>query len=187
MPFAPLISVVNLYDSPIPPSIFSCPLDNVIFVRSLCVNESGLIWMWRYEQLVVVHFLWIRIYGCRCDVRQTPSRAVSLLPKGSEKVIPGTWYEYSHRTCLLCLQCVHVVSDEMWAGAASSPGPRLTTQHCLSLSQAGSAVRRPASAAVTQTRLLLVSRGQHGPLIGQCDSSLASEWLILLTNKLRLD
>ena len=123
MPFAPLISVVNLYDSPIPPSIFSCPLDNVIFVRSLCVNESGLIWMWRYEQLVVVHFLWIRIYGCRCDVRQTPSRAVSLLPKGSEKVIPGTWYEYSHRTCLLCLQCVHVVSDEMWAGAASSPGP----------------------------------------------------------------
>ena len=158
MPFAPLISVVNLYDSPIPPSIFSCPLDNVIFVRSLCVNESGLIWMWRYEQLVVVHFLWIRIYGCRCDVRQTPSRAVSLLPKGSEKVIPGTWYEYSHRTCLLCLQCVHVVLCQMRCEQEQPPAPAPADNPTLSQSLPSRQCSQEAGLSCCYT---------DSPLIGQ--------------------
>ena len=127
----------------------------------------------------------------RCEKPSKAERSLCYLKvKGNEKVFTVTWYEYSHHNCVsyplsalcLCLQCVHVVSDEMWAASSPGPGPRLTTQHCLSLPQAGSAVRRPASAAVTETCLLLVSRSRHGPLIGQCNSSLASEWLILIQN-----
>ena len=124
MPFAPLISVVNLYDSPIPPSIFSCPLDNVIFVRSLCVNESGLIWMWRYEQLVVVHFLWIRIYGCAMWDRHQAEQSLCYL-----KVVKKLSLVHDMNTHTALVSCVCVCSVCMlccvrWDVSRSSLQPR---------------------------------------------------------------